>query len=231
MLRRFIFQNTLNTRDLGGYPIASGGHTRYGSFIRSDAPANLTDNEVGKLYKYNITTILDLRGPEEIKRTPSFFADKKGFNYYNYPLYGNGRLTEKENDIADSYLAMLQDYKLVYSIMKLFANTESGILFHCTAGKDRTGIISALLLALAGVSMPDILVDYQISYTYIYSIICKLRKDEPSLPAWAGQSKPEYLADFFTKFLNKYHSVEGYLSYIGLTDCDILNIKNKLIFS
>lgn len=133
-----------------------------------------------------------------------------------------------ESEIPLSYLNMLQDSSTLFKIMKTIADTNEGILYHCTAGKDRTGVLSALLLSLAEVSLSDILADYQMSYTYIRPMIDRLHCDDPSLPAWVGLSKPEYLSVFLSLFHNQFQTVTDYLTHIGLSSLDILNIKSKL---
>lgn len=227
-MRRLVLSNTLNTRDLGGYPIKSGGYTSYNKLLRSDLPTLLTDEESFYLYKQRITTIIDLRSTSEIESKPSFFINRDGFNYHHCALYGDGKVPADEADIPISYLNMLYDSSTVFNTMKIIADTNEGVLYHCTAGKDRTGVISALLLSLAEVSLPDILADYQISYTYIRPMIDLLHRNDPSLPAWVGQSKPEYLSVFLSLFHKNYKAVTDYLTHIGLSPLDILNIKSKL---
>ena len=228
MLRRLPLAHTLNTRDLGGYPITPKGQTRYGRFLRSDLPVLLSDEEAARLLQAGITTIIDLRSFEELDRQPSFFAGRPGFDYHHFPL-GMGRPPMDETDIGSSYLGMLDDPAVIRGIMTLFARADTGFLYHCTAGKDRTGMISALLLSLVNVSMPDILADYQVTHTYIAPMLDQLHKSDPSLPAWIGQSRPEYLLGFFDLFFKIHPSVEAYLLQLGLISGEISAIKAKLV--
>jgi len=227
-MRRLILSGTMNTRDLGGHPIISGGFTRYNCFFRSDLPTMLSDEESLLLYNQGITTVIDLRSIREAESQSSFFKNRSGFDYWHCPLNGDGKMPAKEENIPASYLNMLGDSSSILKIMKVFADTGSGCLFHCNAGKDRTGVISALLLSLANVPLPDILADYQVSDTYIRPMVDQLRLANPALPAWVGQSKPEYLSGFLSDFHQKFHSVDDYLLHIGLSALDISNIKIKL---
>jgi len=228
-MRRLLLSNTLNTRDLGGYPTGTGGCTCFSRFLRSDLPYALTDADASRLIGMGITTVVDLRSTRETEQAPSFFENREGFAYRHCPLHGNGKRPADEKDIPASYLNLLADSSVLFDIMKIFADAECGVLFHCTAGKDRTGVIAALLLSLAGVPLPDILADYQISYTYIRPMVERLRAADPSFPRWAGQSKPEYMAAFLSAFCEKYQSVAQYLTGLGLSRRDIVKIKSKLI--
>lgn len=225
-MRRLNFTSTYNTRDLGGYPLAGGGYTRYGRFFRSDVPASLLDTETDYLRQHHIHTIVDLRSPEECERTPCFLADKPGFSYHHCPMLVT--FSTREEEVPVNYLKLFQDTAVVHRMMALFADTDTAVLYHCAAGKDRTGVVSALLLALAGVPMVDILADYEVSYTYVRPKVHQLHKDHPSIPAWVGRSKPKYLEGFFAAFLEEHRSVENYLLHIGLSQGQIGAIRSKL---
>lgn len=229
-MRRILLNNTMNTRDLGGYPVSLQESTRYDQFWRSDFPSSLTTQEVNFFLEKNITTIVDLRSEDEIEKNPSFFTNNSNFSYFHCPLFGGGAAPSNEKEIPASYMNMLFDHAIILKIMKIFANYPTGILYHCTAGKDRTGVISALLLSLAGVSELDILADYQISYTYISPKIYQLHLSDSTLPQWVGKSKIEYLAQFLSNFKDKYLSAENYLLSIGLFVEEISRIKSKLLF-
>lgn len=225
---RYLFTNTFNTRDLGGYPINLTAHTLYKRILRSDALLSLSEDEIKFLLGINVTTIIDLRSTFEINRNPCFLKDIEGFNYKHCQMYGFEQLPQKEEDVAALYYKNLESSNAIFDVMKILADAKSGVLFHCSAGKDRTGIISALLLSLVGVPKNDILVDYQISYTYILEMVKQLHMDNPDLPSFIGQSKIEYIDDFLQHFNKKYGSVENYFLEIGLTKKEIQAIKSKL---
>jgi len=115
--------------------------------------------------------------------------------------------------------------------MKIIADTkeDEGVLYHCTAGKDRTGVISAILLSLVGASQCDILADYQISYAYTIKLIRQLCKENPDFPAYIVEPRIEYMEKFLELFNEKYGSSEKYLLEIGLTDLEIEKLKKKLL--
>ena len=228
-MRRFLLSNTLNTRDLGGYPIGCGKVTTYKAFLRSDVPIQVTDNDIELLLANNITTIIDLRSNDEIQSKPCAFKNDKKFEYYHCKIHGDGSLPASVEAVSDSYFEMVDEQKTVLNIMRVFAKAEGGVLYHCTAGKDRTGVISALLLLLADVCKTDILADYQISQAYLGSMLQQFCKSNKSVDINIITPKIEYMEKFLDMFQKKYNSVEEYFSQIGLSDSEVSQLKTKLI--
>lgn len=228
-MRRFLLSNTINTRDLGGYPLECGKITAYNVFLRSDAPVKVSDNDIKLLLASNITTIVDLRSDDEVKIKPCAFKNNNSFEYYHCKIYGDGCLPESVEAVPASYFEMVEDQKTVCNIMRIFVRAKAGILYHCTAGKDRTGVISALLLSLAGVCKNDILYDYEISQIYLEAMLQQFSKSYKDLDVNIITPKAEYMGKFMDMFQKKYNSIEEYLSKIGLSDSEILKLKIKLI--
>ena len=230
-MRRLLLRNTLNTRDLGGYPIDYRKETAYKVFIRSDVPVQVSEEDIELLLSNNITTIVDLRSDDEVQRKPCALKDCKYFQYYHCKIHGDGALPKNVEAVSDSYFEMVDEQKTVLNIMGIIAKAEGGVIYHCTAGKDRTGVISALLLLLAGVSKIDILADYQISQVYLSSMLQQFCKTDKNVDINIITPKTEYMEDFLDKFHEKYNSVEEYFSRIGLSDSEVLRLKSRLINS
>ena len=144
-----ILQTTLNTRAL---PI---GNLRY---IRSDYPGKLTDDEVKWLRKNDITTIVDLREEKEYKTRQCRLEKEDGFTYYHLPVTGGGDTPESPEAVARTYLGMLDDQ--MERIISTIMNAESNVMYFCGAGKDRTGVVSAIILRKLGFSDQVIIDDY-----------------------------------------------------------------------
>lgn len=144
-----LLQSTLNTRSL---PL---GSLRY---IRSDYPGNLTDQEVKWLLQNDVTTIVDLREEKEYMVKPCRLEGEDGFIYYHLPVTGGGDTPESSDAVAGTYLAMLDEKmdKIIHTIMK----AKSNVLYFCGAGKDRTGVVSAIILKKLGYSDHIIIEDY-----------------------------------------------------------------------
>ena len=224
---RIKLKNIKNMRDLGNYPTKSGGYTKNGTFYRSDLPKNMDDEEIKKILKLNISTVIDLRTEEEVNRKPNSL-NIKNIDYYNVSLLGD-KCPEFEKDIPIGYMNILSNNETMRKTFKIILNAKGSVLFNCTAGKDRTGMVAMLLLKLADVYDEDILVDYQISYKYLKEDIRKMHKDNPDLPAFLGESKMEYMEETLEMFNNKYGNIIDYFTNLGFSLDEILKIKSKLV--
>ena len=144
-----LLASTLNTRAL------PTGNMRY---IRSDYPGNLSDAEVKWLLENNITTIVDLREEKEYIARPCRLENENRFEYYHMPVTGGGDVPKSPENVADTYLGMLDDQmeKIINTIM----NADSNVMYFCGAGKDRTGVVSAIILRKLGYSDQVIIDDY-----------------------------------------------------------------------
>ncbi|MBQ7431880.1 MAG: tyrosine-protein phosphatase [Lachnospiraceae bacterium] len=144
-----LLKSTLNTRAL---PV---GNLRY---IRSDYPEKLTETEVQWLIRNDITTIVDLREEKEYTAKPCSLEDREEFVYYHLPVTGGGDTPKTPDAVAATYLAMLDEQmdKIIHTIM----NAKSNVLYFCGAGKDRTGVVSAIILKKLGYSDQIIIDDY-----------------------------------------------------------------------
>lgn len=228
-MRRLMLSDTINTRDLGGYPAGGTKFTAYNKFLRSDVITKVSDDDIRLLLENKITTIVDLRNDNEVEKRPSAFLGNAEFHYHHCKMYGDERIPEKAEDVAPSYFEMVKQEKSMLKIMRVMACAKDGVLFHCTAGKDRTGVVSALLLSLAGAADADIYADYIISQAYYYPMIQKYYEENPEISIEILTPKIEHIIGFLDLFYKKYNSAQEYLSKIGLTNSEISNLKKKLI--
>lgn len=144
-----LFESTRNTRAL---PI---GSMRY---IRSDYPGNLSDDEVRWLLNHDITTIVDLRERKEYEARPCRLESEEGFVYFHLPVTGGGDTPKSPEAVSATYLGMLDDQMDL--IIETIMNAETNVMYFCGAGKDRTGVVSAIILRKLGVSDDAIIDDY-----------------------------------------------------------------------
>ncbi|MDE7445288.1 MAG: tyrosine-protein phosphatase [Lachnospiraceae bacterium] len=144
-----LLQSTKNTR------VLPTGTNRY---FRSDFPENLTDEEIRWLLDNNITTIVDLRSDEEIAKKPCSLKEKEGFRYFHLPVTGGGDTPKSLEHLHIVYQQMIDDK--MKNIIDTIMNAESNVMYFCTAGKDRTGVVSALILKRLGFSDEIIIDDY-----------------------------------------------------------------------
>lgn len=170
----------VNFRELGGYQTANGQTIRWHHLIRSGSLAHLTATEQTYLAQYGVTKVIDFRSPAEIQQAPDQLTTAT--TYINLPVFqsdqtystaSNDGITEQLNKAQRSgYQHMLHIYQQIivsqdtqgafrqFLINLLASSPNDGVLFHCTAGKDRTGIASYLLLSSLGVSPAQIRSDY-----------------------------------------------------------------------
>lgn len=147
-----LMRSTCNTRAL------PTGTMRY---IRSDAPVSLTDEEITWLREQNITTLVDLRSDVEVQHKPCALRGVEGFRYVHLPVTGGGGTPISREHLHQVYRGMLDEQ--MERILDTIMNADSNVMYFCTAGKDRTGVVSALILRKLGFSEEDIVADYMLT--------------------------------------------------------------------
>lgn len=163
-----ILSSTLNTRTL---PVDG---MRY---IRSDAPLNLTEEEIQWLLDNNITTLVDLRSVQELERKPCPLQKMEEFTYYHLPVTGGEGIPKSREQLYESYQGMIDEQ--MEFILNTILNAASNVMYFCTAGKDRTGVVSALLLKSLGVSEDVILEDYMESKDNLMDMLIAYAEKNP----------------------------------------------------
>jgi protein tyrosine/serine phosphatase len=160
--RRLAWPGFLNARDLGGLPLGPAGLTRYRALVRSDLPGLYGELDRRVLADYGVRTVIDLRSPRELVDRPNPLGDHHG--YRHLPL-----LLDRDIEHVRDFRDMTRTYRwqvdhraeAIAEILAAIAAEPAGtVLFHCLAGKDRTGVIAAMLLALAGVERAAVVDDY-----------------------------------------------------------------------
>ncbi len=137
--------------------------TRLGSVVRSDHVGHLNADGREALLQYGIGLVIDLRTPAELQRSPNPFAGAAGIRYLNAPIVDDATMQALGDapDMFGRYLMMLDRRPAAFAaVFQAIADSERPVLFHCFAGKDRTGLVAAMLLALNGVGADDIAADF-----------------------------------------------------------------------
>jgi protein-tyrosine phosphatase len=228
VIRRLPLTGTKNTRDLGGYPVP-GGVTAWGRTFRSDAPINLPPEDIETLKRLDITTHIDLRTQEEVEKWPSSVQSLPGFHYHHVDLCACMQMMpDTEEGVAVSYFEMTQQTEPMARIFHIIAKAEGGLLFHCAVGKDRTGVVAAILLMLAGVPRQELLADYILTAAYMREPARKLLQSDPDIPAFIVTPRIEYIETFLNRFEGEYQTAERYLASIGIPADEIKFITQRL---
>ena len=215
-MRRILLCGMENLRDLGGYPLAGRGSerfTRWGSLYRGDLPKQVTQADRQRLRELGITTVVDLRSKEEIERKPDPLAQELGIRYLHCPLAGDGRVPAPD-EVPLSYMEMADGAGQMAGALRAIAEAPQAVLFHCTAGKDRTGVVAALLFWLAGVSEEDILADYIVSGPYLQQMLRAYCEAHPGAVVCPPQSA--YMSSFLRLFAQRYGMPWRYLEMLGV---------------
>ena len=165
-----LLQSTRNTRAL------PTGDLR---FIRSDCPDNLTDGEVEWLRQNRITTVVDLREKKEYERKPCRLETEDGFTFYHMPVTGGGDVPKSPGDVASVYLGMLDGQ--MDRIIRTILDAESNVLYFCGAGKDRTGVVSAILLKKLGFDDQTIIDDYMKTKENLLDFLTAYVREHPQV--------------------------------------------------
>ncbi len=228
-MQRYNWENTFNSRDLGYTPTATGRYIKFQRFIRSDAPCKIKNNVKDFLVDKNVKTVIDLRSENIVKINPNAFAEDVRFSTYNFPLSVNPKVPKSEEDVIENYYRMLENDEAIFQIFHTMAVSEGGIFFHCQEGKDRTGVISALLLLLGNVADIDIIADYEISNAYLYQMT-QIAKNVPGgIPDFLLYIKAEYMDAVLSYLRDKYGAIEDYLLKKGILKTEIEMLKRKLL--
>lgn len=214
-----------NVRDLGGYPIP-GGITKKRRFLRSDGLHNLTAGDMQLLRDYGVARIIDLRTEMEIAKAPDPHIE--GIAYCSYPLFDGVQSQNLMGNLPESLEAMYKALlnksgtMLAAVLRDMAAHHTQTILFHCTAGKDRTGVLAMLLLQLAGVSPQDIIADYACTEVYMKEIFDRQKEQlrrilGAEVPGNLLESPASTMTETLTYLQEKYRGAEAYMADIGLT--------------
>lgn len=233
MIIRLPLEGTKNTRNLGGYATPSG-YVKFNEIFRSDSLKYLTKRDVEYLKELGIKEVIDLRHEVERLRDPSNLPDaikKVEISLIDDLFEATSEIFYKSVKLDVLYSKILdQSQDNIKKILFHILNSNHPIMFHCTAGKDRTGLISMLLLGILEVSQADIVAQYQVSSTYLkerhdlYNI-----KDEDS--KILIDSNPANMEKTIHYLLDKYHSFHEYFLLIGITNEMIETFKNKMIIA
>lgn len=209
--KRILFNNIYNFRDIGGYEVENG-IVDFNKIFRSDVPANLSNEEWDKIKSLSVRTIIDLRSSKEqemVKYTVSEEIERISFPLEEYEINEEESLEKQASSsfgtsLTEGYSRMVENNtKRVVEVLNLIGKKlENGaVLYHCMVGKDRTGVITALLYLICGVQDEDIVADYQVSETYLSKN--KVLQMVPTELKHLLTSKPETMVEFLRNAKDK----------------------------
>ena len=235
--RRLEIEGAYNVRDIGGYPTEDGRLTRPRTFLRADDLSRLPPSAQETLVDYGVRTVIDLRRSNEVEGWPDVFARSSHVTYHHINMVGDSvEAQESEEPLEQGYTRWLdQRQTQIRDILALLADPAARpALYHCAAGKDRTGVISALLLSLGGVSADTIAEDYALTGRYLWD---RYLAFDPSAVVgrfenWEQFQRETCPRSVMLKVLEHldegYGGVEAYCRTTGLTDNQITGLRSAL---
>jgi protein-tyrosine phosphatase len=242
MTRHLPLGGTYNVRDLGGYRTEAGDTTRWRSVLRADSLHRLDPAGKKALLDAGLATVIDLRFPNEKGTAPQPFRSEPGVEVVDVVLFANLDAAHIRGAAEGDLLGLLYQAALascgseIRDVLGAVADAEQGlVLFHCTAGKDRTGVIAALLLLAADVPAETIADDYALTATFAAPLFEELLLDMVA----RGQSRKQamrYLAaeretmlETLAHLDGRYGGIKGYLERLGLGESKTARLRNRLL--
>jgi protein-tyrosine phosphatase len=235
-----LLEGAYNVRDVGGYMTNDGRVLRHRTLFRADSLHALTETDRHTLLDLGIRTIIDLRHPQETTRYPNVFAGSGQVTYLNIPFYQGWRSLFPEGtmptNLTHLYTAVLDNcHHSINQVLTAVSNPHYyPLLVHCQIGKDRTGMLVALLLGLLGVPFKAIAADYAVSYDYLQPILDYYRQQaqsdgrNPFQFEQILQSKPESIIDTLCHLQYTYGSFAAYFQAVGLSSDQLDTIRHIL---
>jgi protein-tyrosine phosphatase len=244
--RHIKLERVLNFRDIGGYRTGDGRTVAWRRVFRSGTLIRITPADATCLTEeIGLNFILDLRSGLEIQKGICPLSET-GVKYHNLPLMTDGGNREEEErlfgqmtSMGEFYLYLLEtpDFgqKIVVALEVIAGPDKHPLVFHCSAGKDRTGILTAILLSVLGVADKDIIEDYTLSNLYMEELTKRFRKDPEMakltghLPSYFWEATAESMELFLDTLKHDYGSVTQYLCTQGMEPALAENLKKALL--
>lgn len=224
--RRVPLEGAANFRDLGGYAAAGDRVTRWGRLYRSDTLSELNAGDLEVLGALGVASVVDLRTPSEVERDGrAALADAHYVNLSVLPVEsGESVAAPPGDDMAERYLWYLEaSSPVVAEAMALVATPERlPLVFHCTAGKDRTGVVAGLVLDCLGVERSVVVADYAATGEVMGAILERLRRHPvygpriDQVPQAAYQVRAETMDRFLAAVDERYGGAAGWAASAGL---------------
>ena len=244
--REIVFEGCFNFRDLGGYLTSDGRWTRWRRLFRSDHLALLSDGDCQRMERdLGIMTVLDLRDTETVAaRGPA----RLGARCVNVPLLSDDVVAQYGQKIAESsprtFMRHTRDDATAEAVAAVFAlladESSYPLVFHCLGGKDRTGLVAALVLGALGVSDEDIVRDYAMTGPNMARIIERMRKlgrlptdgsFTKEIPRSFFETPPAAMESLLHEIREQHSSIRGYVTSCGVDAATLGGLEHALLTS
>ena len=242
--RAFAFEAVFNFRDLGGYPTVDGRTTRWRRLFRADGLNRLRDHEGEQVQALGIKTVIDLRTPDEAASHGRFPPAVASVDYRHLPVFdvqpdwAGFEEPDAPGFLADRYVEMLETGRAsVASALRILGDADSyPLVFHCAAGKDRTGILAAVVLGLLGVPDEVIIDDYALSHEATMRMFAWVKANGRDVdagyqppPSSVIAALPDTMARFLAHLRQTHGGAAGLAADLGVDRAVLERIRAQLL--
>ncbi|GAA2213073.1 tyrosine-protein phosphatase [Nonomuraea monospora] len=240
MIRHIEFTNLCNFRDVGGYAAKDGRTVRWQRLYRADSLGWLAGDDLTTFRELRVRSVIDLRHPYEVEKAGRV-PESEGQHYQNLPIEGRRWDTAAYSDelgvaryLADRYLEVTEDgvENLRIALETIAEAGNAPVVVHCAAGKDRTGVLTALVLSLTGVGDDDIVADYALTGLATERFVADWTRRHPDAPLWPGfgLAPAEAMRLFLTDLTARHGSAEAYVKgVLRLSPAAIAELRRHLL--
>ena len=239
--RDLPLDGAVNVRGLGGLSTVDRRRVRQGVVLRAASLADLTDGDVTTLLDAGLRTVVDLRGAAEAERDGRGRLAGTGVGYRNLPVVGarSVRLDQagdlETGSLLEHYVTYLEtSADVVVDVLRLLADTTAvPAVVHCAAGKDRTGVVVAVLLEALGVQRAQVVADYAATEANMPLVRAQLAasattRELGSVPDWVLTARPETMIGLLAH-LDTLGGTVKWLQAHGLTDEELERLRANLL--
>lgn len=243
--RHIELEHVFNFRDLGGYPTRDGRTTKWHTLFRADGIHRLSEADVATLRPLGLRTIIDLRTPNEIEEHGRFPIDAYAATYHHQPVLDVIWTPEQMETFGESPTFLVDRYREMLVIgdralgesLRLFGTEDTyPAVFHCAAGKDRTGILAALVLGLLGVPDDVIAEDYALSRAGMARMIEWVKANFPearerleNAPSPLSSAEPETILALLDHIRTEHGSLADYVRTLGVESEHVAGMQSALL--
>jgi protein-tyrosine phosphatase len=245
--REINFEKVRNFRDIGGYPTRNGRIVAWRRIFRSAELRHITRNDLARFQdEIGLVSVLDLRSEYERNNDGQRLLSESGFRFFYIPFTVDDETQDTTEErlhgctnLGEFYLQLMREptygRRIVQALDIIADSANHPLVFHCAAGKDRTGILSAMLLSILGVKDEDIKYDYHLSTPYIQNVINGFKEhadmpdDLKSLPDYFWCAAQESMALLLRTLRREYSSVKGYLRVMGAVSSQADRLRRALL--
>ena len=242
MERKIPLEGCFNFRDLGGYPTRSGGRVRWRRLFRSDGLQLLTAADVARLRdELRLGAVVDLRSSAELAQDGRGRLAETDIGFHHVPFFDGARGQERPPaamSLAQMYVGMIERAGApIARAIRVLADTpgDRAAVYHCAAGKDRTGVLSALLLSLLDVDDEIVVADYALSQESMDDVIERLNSLRgyediwKELPPDTMHARPETMRELLATLGERWGGAHGFVASIGVDDDTIERLRARTL--